>query len=129
MNDHSDYVRKWAPIVDMHLNIKNKHFRYMCCYYFEFLSSENGIDISEEILNFKTKLSELKSYKKEIKREYINILTGRKEYLLEDGKMFDPESINDPLKVDDLVQIFGLDFITKLDVSMSREFKINQLLK
>jgi hypothetical protein len=122
-------INMWGPIVDKHLVIKNNYFKYLTCHYFHFLSlSNNGGDISEDILQFKDKISNLRSYKKEIKKEYINILTGRKEFLLEDGTIFEPSSIDFFLTTEQLVEIFGIDFITSLNPTLSRDFKINQII-
>jgi len=120
-------IDMWSPIVDKHLVIKNNYFKYLTCHYFHFLSNRKG-DISEDILEFKDKISNLLSYKKEIKKEYINILTGRKEFLLEDGTIFEPSSIDFFLTTEQLVEIFGIEFITSLDPTLSRDFKINQII-
>jgi hypothetical protein len=120
-------IDQWSPIVDKHLSIRNNYFKYLTCHYLHFLTFKNN-DISEDILQFKDKISNLLSYKKEIKKEYINVLTGRKEFLLEDGSIFEPSSIDFFLTTDQLVEIFGIDFITHLDPTLSRDFKINQII-
>ena len=126
-------IDMWSPIVDKHLVIRNNYFKYLTCHYFHFLSTKNntsvGVDISEDILHFKDKISSLPSFKKEIKKEYINILTGRKEFLLDDGSIFEPSSNDFFLTTDQLVEIFGIDFITHLDPTLSRDFKISQIIK
>jgi len=131
-------IDQWSPIVDKHLSIRNNYFKYLTCHYFNYLSNyipnskiENiGVrrDISEDILQFKEKITKFDSYKKEIKKEYINILTGRKEFLLEDGTIFDPSSVDFYLTTEQLVELFGIDFITSLDPTLSRDFKINQII-
>ena len=125
-------IEKWSPIVDKHLNIRNSYFKYLCCHFFEyhFLKANKigKMDISNELLDFKEKLYEMDIFKVEIKKEYINILTGRKEYLLENGSIFDPESFGCLLSTDELIQIFGIEFITHLDPKLSRDFKINKIL-
>ena len=120
-------IDKWSSLVDKHLNIKNVYFKYLCCHYFEYHKMKIE-DISEIILNFKEKIARLDNYKIEIKKEYINLLTGRKEYLLSNNMIFDPESFEVFLTTDELVDIFGIEFITHLDPTISRDVKINQLL-
>ena len=121
-------IDKWSPLVNKHLNLKNIYFKYLCCHYFEYLELKTG-DISQIILDFKDKISKLQNFKIEIKKEYINLLTGRKEYLLTSGLIFDPESFKDVfLTTDELVLIFGIEFITHLDPSLSRDVKIDQIL-
>lgn len=120
-------IDSWTPFVNKHLNIKNTYFKYLCCHYFHFQQLKQD-DISEIVLDFKEKISKLSQFKQKIKEEYINLLTGRKEYLLENGKIFDPESFDIFLTTDELVQIFGIEFIKHLDLTLSRDFRLNQLL-
>lgn len=120
-------IDKWTPLVDKHLNIRNSYFKFLCCHYFDYLKLQKE-DISYEILDFKEKISKIEIFKVEIKKEYINLLTGRKEYLLQNGSIFDPESFDILLSTDELIQIFGIEFITHLDPRLSRDFKINKIL-
>jgi hypothetical protein len=120
-------IDKWSPLVDKHLNIKNTYFKYLCCHYFEYHKIKTE-DISEIIVSFREKIGHLDNFKIEIKKEYINLLTGRKEYLLVNGMVFDPESFDVFLTTKELVDIFGIEFITHLDPTISRDVKINQLL-
>ena len=120
-------IDKWSPFVEKHLSIKNSYFKYLCCHYFQYHKLQKE-DISDIVLNFKERISKMMVFKKKIKSEYINLLTGRKEYLLEDGTMYDPESFDVFLSTDELVQIFGIEFITHLDPTLSRDIKINKLL-
>ena len=82
-------IDTWSPLVEKHIGTKNTYFRYLCCHYFNYLKISKP-DISEDILNLKDKISELTSFKREIKKEYLNLLTGRKEQLLDDGRVYDP---------------------------------------
>jgi len=47
---------------------------------------------------------------------------------LKNGLLFDPESFDTLLTTDELVLIFGIEFITHLDPTISRDVKINQIL-
>ena len=122
-------IDKWVRVVEDNLDIKNPTIKYFCCHYCEWLSVNNDPMLADKLLDLKTKLFELPQYKKVIKSECINVLTGRKEYLLEDGTFYDPSYINTHIIPEDLVSLFGIDFLTTIDVSISREFKIDQLLK
>lgn len=122
------FDKKWGPVLDSFIPIKNSTIRKMCCRYLEWLESTNG-DLPNSILELKIKLFELTQYKKIIKHECINLLTGRKEYLLEDGTFYDPEYINTHITAEDMVKLFGIEFLTTLDISLAREFKIENLLK
>jgi hypothetical protein len=119
-------IEKWSPLVERHLDIKNSYFKYLCCHYFDFLYEKKG-DISEDILDFKENILSLKDFKISIEKEYINLLTGRKEYLLSNGLIFDPKS-DIFLTTNELIRIFGIEFITHLDPVLSRDFKIETIL-
>lgn len=118
-------IDKWSPYVRNHLNIKNIYFEYICCYYLETLNTE---DIPIKIIELKKVILELKEFKKEIKGEYFNILTGRTEYLLEGGKIVDVENFLEIIDNNDIVKIFGIEFLHKIDKSSGRDFKINNIL-
>jgi|688.fasta_scaffold51169_6 hypothetical protein len=120
-------IDTWSPLVEKHIGTKNTYFRYLCCHYFNYLKISKP-DISEDILNLKDKISELTSFKREIKKEYLNLLTGRKEYLLDDGRVYDPGSLDVFLNTDELISIFSIEFITHLDPILSRDIKINKIL-
>ena len=120
-------IDKWTPLVDKHLNIRNSYFKFLCCHYFDYLKLQKE-DISYDVLDLKEKISKMDTFKVEIKKEYINLLTGRKEYQLQNGIIFDPESFDVFLSTDELIQIFGIEFITHLDPILSRDFKINKIL-
>ncbi len=120
-------IDTWTPFVDKHIGTKNTYFKYLCCHYCGYLKDIKS-DISEDILNLKSKISELPSFKKEIKKEYLNLLTGRKEYLLDDGQVYDPQSLEVFLTTDELISIFSIEFITHLDPMLSRDIKINKIL-
>lgn len=118
-------IDKWSPYVKKHLNINNIYFQFLCCYYLETLDI---CDIANKIIELKEKISNLKEFKKEIKGEYFNILTGRTEYLLEGGKIVDAENFLEIIDNNDIVKIFGIEFLHKLDKPSGRDFKINNIL-
>jgi hypothetical protein len=118
-------INKWSPIVENYLKVNNTYFKYLCCHYLEFLSLRKN-DISSDILELEKK-TDLYKFRIKIVDYYFNILTGKVEYLLESGKIIDPDNYMDLLEVDDLVDIFGLDFLKEFDLSESREYKINKL--
>jgi hypothetical protein len=118
-------IKKWSPILDHHLKLNNTYLSYLCCHYFEYLVKKNSDDISIEIVNIKQKISEVVRFKVKIIDHYFNILTGKIEYKLENGKIVDLDNYIETIYIDDLVQIFGLDFLNDFDIKESREYKLN----
>jgi hypothetical protein len=119
-------VSKWGPVVEKHLNLKNRYFNNLVCHYFEFLTIEYG-DISDTFLDLKSKI-ESDRFRFQIVSEHLNILTGRKEFLLSDGTFFDSESYGRILPFDDMVYIFGIEFLKHLDISKVRDNIISKIM-
>ena len=118
-------INKWSTYVKKYININNIYFEYLCCYY---LHTTDIKDVASEVIKLKEKISRLNKFKKEIKGEYFNCLTGRTEYLIEDGRIIDPENFLEIIDNTDIVEIFGIDFLQKLDKSSGREFKLDEIL-
>lgn len=127
MKLEKEIIKKWSPYVDKHLNIKNIHFNYLCCHYLDFLQKGNQ-DIGKKIIEFKDKISSMETFRFEIEKEYFNLLTGRKEYLLSDGSIVDPDNFVEFLSINDLVDIFGMEFLNKFDLEESRNYKLDEIL-
>lgn len=127
MNLDKKIIDKWNDYVTKHLKMNNVYLEFIFCHYLEYLQSENK-DIGKEIVNFKNKISTKNKYKKEIIKEYFNCLTGRKEYLLNDGSFIDVDNFVYSLDINDLVDIFGLEFLNKFDIVETRDFKIDKIL-
>lgn len=123
----SKVISKWSPIVDNHLKIKNIYFKYLMCHYFEYLC-DNNIELSSIFIDLKSKIEETNKFRVEIVSEHLNILTGRKEFLLIDGTFFDPDSFGRVLPFDYVIEIFGLDFLKHLDISEVRNNMIDKII-
>ena len=120
-------VSKWSPVVENNLLVKNKYICSLCCHYMEYFSIiDNGNLLQEKIILLKSNLDGF-CFKKQIKAEYINMFTGEKEYLLDDGTIFTGIQFCE-FSIDDLLKIFGVEFITHMDKEISRDIKINKIL-
>lgn len=125
MKFDNEIIKKWEPFISKYIDIKNLYLKYICCYYFYFLN-ENKKDIPNEILSFKERVNS-KKFKSRIVEEYINTITGEKEYLLEDKSFYSVDKFN-YINNDELLYLFGIDFIKSININLYREVKINELL-
>jgi hypothetical protein len=120
-------IKKWDPYVDRYILIKNTYFRSICCHYFEYLVSKTESQFNIEIDSLKSRIISI-NRRKRIVSEHINLITGNKEYLLDDGTYYDDKNIEINITFDDLSYIFGKDFIKSIDISMYRDEILNKVL-
>lgn len=121
-------VQKWKSYVESNLTIKNKYFMYLCCHYLEFLSNKYPKDILiDDFLDLQNRIEKLDCRLK-IVGEYINELTGNKEYKLEDGRFIDIENFSTHMSIKNLIKVFGYDFLKSIDHDGIRDYRIDEIL-
>lgn len=117
-----DIIKKWSPMVERLLNIKNKSiidFISIYCELYSASDTENSNDLGSRLIDIKRNFSS--RTRKRVIGEYYNYITESIDYAFEDGSFSsDPVRIN----LSDLRVIFG-DFaepILKIyDLSSYRE--------
>lgn len=121
-------IDKWYPIASSYLpKVSNGYLLSVFSHYMEYYSSTN----EEAHKVFVNKLSSVKekinsiNFKKKIEGEYINILNGKREYLLEDGEFFDGDY---KISEESLIEIFGEEFMSFFDKSIDRDIKIQKII-
>ena len=128
-------IYKWKPIINnrsgdkdifLQHRLGNNYFINLCCHYCEFLSLKD--ELNEDVLQILYGKIENPVFRKKIKSEYINLITGNKEFLLEDSSYYIPGSINANLNIDQIVFLFGIEFLTDIDKYSAREYKIKIML-
>ena len=84
---------------------------------------------TEEILILIKKM-ENPRFKKVIKIDgVLNTITGKRGYLLEDNTYYFPKSNHQNFTNDEIVFLFGEEFLLSLDKSLGREYEIEKLLE
>ena len=111
---------RWHLVVQS-LNIKNKELLELTCEYLEFNKNKEA----ESINSLVSKLGD-KRFRKAVKREYINIITYEKEYYIEGDEIIE---LNDyKFKIDDLIFLFGYEFVNYICLDRWRDYKIKEIL-
>lgn len=131
---NKEVIDKWYPVASSYLNISNGNSHHQSgigyllsifCHYMEYYSSnEDQVFFMNKLSSVKEKINKM-DFKKKVKSEYINILTGKKEYLLEDGKFFDEDY---KISEEFLIEIFGEEFMSFFDKSINIDIKIQKII-
>lgn len=120
-------IEKWSPVLETFLETKNKELLKLVSIFAEKYSMDYPNDNSLVI-----KLNELKDKisKKRIEvKTFYNTYTGRIEYELPSGvRINESGDIYDELSTDDIIQLFGIEFLRYVDKEGFRENRLNELL-
>ena len=140
-------LKKWRPIIDNMLLIKNIELLTNICIYcewynlkiYEVLASPvvNGNtqvihQTNDEEAHLSTKVKEILQKVKnstdriEIVGSYLNIVTGAVEYKLENGEFIEE---NYELSDENLIKLFGLEFIKDVYIEKYRNINIDKILE
>lgn len=119
---------KWSPIMES-LGIVNKHLSDIMCLYCEDYCTNNpdSKDLPDKINHLLLKLQNAE--KSEIKRTLYNPISGMIEYELENGFIItEKNKFKREPTTEELVDLFGIDFIRELDTQKWREHSLNKIL-
>ena len=128
INTKSEIIDKWIPITQG-LGIVNKNLAEIISFFCEdyCVSNPDKDDLPEKINHLLTKLK--KSKKSEIKRTLYNPISGEIEYELENGFIItEKNKFKREPTTEELVDLFGVDFIRELDKQKWREHSLNKIL-
>ena len=126
MKKDDSIKRKWLPIVDNHFNIKNKQVEELICFYCEWMSIKDPDVLSERLMCIKDRIESFDRIK--IKGKVYNPSSGAIEYELSNGKFIPIKGGTIELNTDDLIKIFGIEFIRTIDPDGFRDEQINKIL-
>jgi len=124
----TDTLTKWAPIME-NLGIVNKHLSEVMSFFCEnyIVNNPDSVDLPEKINNLLLKLQN--SEKSEIKRTLYNPISGEIEYELENGFIItEKNKFKREPTIEEMVDLFGIDFIRELDTQKWREHTLNKIL-
>lgn len=124
----TDTLTKWAPIME-NLGIVNKHLSEVMSFFCEnyIVNNPDSDDLPEKVNNLLLKLQN--SEKSEIKRTLYNPISGEIEYELENGFIItEKNKFKREPTIEEMVDLFGIDFIRELDTQKWREHTLNKIL-
>ena len=128
--DKNKSLKKWTPTPIMeNLGIVNKHLSDTMCLFCEDYISNNPDreDLPERVNQLLLKLQNTE--KSEIKRTLYNPITGEIEYELENGFIItEKNKFKREPTTDELIYLFGVDFVRELNPQMWREYSLNKIL-
>lgn len=125
--DKENSIRKWMSIVEAHVG-SNEFLNKYFCYYFEwylFKHSSDAAQLGKEVFRLAAEAKKMKRYK--VVATHYNPYTSKVEYELDDGRIVEPG--DDLLTIEDIKNLFGLEFIKDIDLSEYRDMQINDLNK
>jgi len=124
----SKIFSKWFPVLEQ-LGIVNKHLLEIMSLFCEdyCVNNPNSEDLPEKINLLLVKLQNVE--KSEIKRTLYNPISGEVEYELENGFIItEKNKFKREPTAEELVDLFGVDFIRELDTQKWREYSLNKIL-
>ena len=128
MIDNNKIFKKWMPIFK-NIGIHNEKLLELFCIYAEDYLNKNPYaqDLQEKINDLIWKLKSAKKLKV-ICTQY-NPLSGKIEYELENGIIVDEDNkFSKELYQEELISIFGVDFIREINKEKFREERLNNII-
>ena len=132
----SRIISKWKPIVESFFKYKNKYIVDVICQFCEWYSDRESTTFSRsgssDVSTLPDRLNGLIDKINSTKREIVvgqvyNPVTGVVELKLESGKYVSPESTYFELSIDELIDIFGIEFVSFLNKEELRDSQINKI--
>ena len=120
--------KKWMPIFK-NAGISNEKLLELFCIYAENYANQNQskVDLPEKISDLIWKLKSAK--KLQVICTRYNPLSGKLEYELENGLVVDEDNkFNKELDQEELVSVFGVDFIREINKEEFREKRLNSII-
>ena len=132
-NERNNILQKWRPVMESGASqlshIKNKHLTDIMCLFCEDYCIKNpeNSDLPEKIANIVIQLNSIE--KREVKRTFYNPLSGEIEYELDNGFIVtERNKYKKEPNTDELIYLFGIDFVRELDKQEFRENRLNKIL-
>lgn len=128
MNNKDKIIKKWMPIFKS-IGIQNQTLLEMFCLYGEqyAISNPGASDLPEKINDLISKLKSANKLKVVCSR--YNPLTGKLEHELENGLIVDEDNkFEKELSQEELVGVFGVDFIREINKPEFRENRLNSII-
>jgi len=124
-----EYEKKWMPVIEkIFHSLKNKSILRMICYYSEWISctDTNQTIVPKILANLKEKLEDFDRI--EVEGRYYNPATGVFEFKLKNGKYVPIDTeFEYKLSDEEMIKLFGIEFLSKVDKVWAREYKLNNL--
>ena len=126
------YEKKWTPVIEgIFSSLKNRSILRILCYYNEWVSSDTEQDqpvLPKILSNLKEKFESFDRI--EVVGKFYNPITGLFEFKLKNGKYVPIDTeFEYKLSDDEMIELFGIEFLSNIDRVWSREYTLNNLLK
>jgi hypothetical protein len=123
-------AQKWMPVVEGQFrDIKNQIVLRYICYYCEWVTSDvqGQSELPRMLAEMKIRLSS--GTRLGIQGKYYNPIKGIFEYLLENGEYVPMDhTFEYKLSDEEMIEMFGLEFLSKVDRRWSRDYLIGSIL-
>ena len=126
----SDYERKWMSVIEgVFGDIKNKVLLRLICYYSEWFASDcSDGELPKKFVELKNTLLDWERI--EVLGTFYNPAKGVFEYKLTNGDYVPMNTIFEyKLSDDELLKLFEIEFLSLVDKSWMREYKLTNLFK
>lgn len=127
-----EYEKKWSPVIEeIFRSLKNRSILRIICYYSEWISSDTEQDktgVPKILSNLKEKLENFDRI--EVDCKVYNPVMGVFEFKLKNGKYVPIDTeFEYKLSDEEMIELFGIEFLSKVDRVWSREYTLNNLFK
>ena len=126
-----EYEKKWHPVIEgVFPSLKNRSILRMICYYAEWISSDPGPDASVLPKMLSALKEKLESFERiEVEGKFYNPATGNFEFKLKNGRYVPIDTeFEYKLSDEEMIEIFGIELLSKVDSTWARDHAINNLL-
>jgi hypothetical protein len=127
--DREKVYKKWTPIIENHLKFKNDSINNIICLYCEWFASDDSVVIDslpDALMTIKEKVDNFDRI--EILGKYFNPASGCVEYKLKNGNFIKLKDCSYELSNEQLIELFGIDFIRELDPQKFRDNQLDKIL-
>lgn len=126
-----EYEKKWHPVIEgIFPSLKNRSILRMICYYAEWISSDPGPDASVLPKMLSALKEKLESFERiEVEGKFYNPATANFEFKLKNGRYVPIDTeFEYKLSDEEMIEIFGIELLSKVDRTWARDHAINNLL-
>jgi len=122
--------KKWYPVIEgIFSSLKNRSILRMICYYAEWISSDpvDASALPKMLARLKEKLESFERI--EVEGKFYNPATGNFEFKLKNGRYVPIDTeFEYKLSDEEMIEIFGIALLSKVDRTWARDHAINNLL-